>query len=81
MTPKEALENIKQHMKTYHRHPVDEELNEEIEIIEQYLNELEELKKNVARFLEVIPKPVYRPLHDEAYNLYTKLSKVGKQDE
>ena len=43
--------------------------------------ELKALKNDVARFLEVTAKPMYRPLHGEAYDLYEKLMKECETNE
>ena len=45
--------------------------------IREIRNEI--LEKDIARYLEITPKPEYRPLHDEPYNLYNKLSKADKE--
>lgn len=80
MTPKEALDFLVKNL------PLEAQqttsiYHTAIRVLLQSITELEELKKDVARFLEVIPKPVYRPLHGEAYELYEKLSKAGKTNE
>ena len=54
----------------------EEELNE----IGNALTELEELKRDVKRFMELIPKVKFRPLQDEVYSLQQKLLKVGKEE-
>ena len=40
----------------------------------------EELKRDVKRFMELIPKVKFRPLQDEVYSLQQNLSKVGKEE-
>ena len=52
-----------------------------VDFMKEQEAELKALKKYVARFLEVTPKPMYRPLHGEAYDLYEKLMKEGETNE
>ena len=40
----------------------------------------EELKRDVKRFMELIPEVKFRTLQDEVYVLQQKLSKVGKKE-
>lgn len=42
--------------------------------------EHEELKRDMKRFMELIPEVKFRPLQDEVYLLQQKLSKVGKEE-
>jgi len=79
MTPKQQLDKLAAYLLAQ-----KEEVNVQLDYneiasilsdVKQDLTEHEVLKKDVSRFLEVIPKPVYRPLHCEAYDLYDKLKK------
>lgn len=50
------------------------------DILKQAITEHEELKRDVKRFMELIPEVKFRPLQDEVYLLQQKLSKVGAKD-
>ena len=79
MTGKEALEKIgtTTHYEWSNK-PLSEYFKKEFDIIEKSLTELEELKNDVKRFMELYNPP--QP--DDEYDiLRVKLSKVGKNDD
>ena len=82
MTPKEALEIVLS-LSTWdcyndEFHEWTEEETEAYELLKEALTELEELKRDVRRFMELYNPP--QP-NDEYDDLRIKLSKVGKENE
>jgi len=79
MTPKEAFERIETELTNY----LGEGMQDERRTLNQALTELEELKRDVNRFIELWEQAKFGDGIDdvEAYEftrLHIKLSKVGK---
>jgi hypothetical protein len=84
MTPKEALEIIYSYQSwdCYNDEPnllSDVEL-EALNVLKNALTELEELKRDVARFMELKNNITNREEMDEFWEIDNKLSKVGKEE-
>jgi uncharacterized protein YwgA len=79
MTPKEAFERIKEFDSGGEFVCIDEKYEEELNIVEQALTELEELKRDVKRFMELISKLRDNEEDIEMRKLRGNLLKVGKE--
>ena len=78
MTPKEALSNLVTLMRDEYNFPFN--LTTEYKVLKQALTELEELKRDVKRFMELKNNITNREEMDEFWEIDNKLSKVGNEE-
>ncbi len=80
MTPKEALDKLTEYIKLDEYDYETSGVGDAERLLGQALTELEELKRDVKRFMELKNNITNREEMDEFWEIDKKLSKVGKEE-